>query len=722
MNVVINSRFKDDVFYLDHAVDGNPLFPATGYLLLAWRQLAAYAGKLWYKVPVIFENVQLKRATFLTDNKDTRLTVRYFPLTGRRIQTKQNDFGIYENDNLCCVGKIRAPGDDVLVAQHKIYENETNLSKCEYILERDDIYKELRILGLDYGPEFRRLLKVGTNDYKNFYALNEWTGNWVTYMDAVLQSMALALPFLNTLLENEMDKFKERFAIYPANMPLYFNMDTKHLVAQGIEVEQVLAFPIPRRVDTVDLVLDSAEFCANDDPAAIDESMKASIMKYLESISDEVIEEYRNANNENHVMFRILDKMLSEVSDNNNKQKIDNNKDMKTLLNDILVNPDYDLSRDLINQISSNERMIRSLVDIVCENFVTINLQTFLQDLYDSIQSNGFLLTVFRYKFTEPEIALNSLNGKTCLNNDDLDSRIDNVQWFGVLQEKLIAAKDADNKTDNVWLIANDSSINGIIDVNPFLVDFPVIQTKLFLNFCPYSDILANDLVANVVKEGKVGTYRHLRLPTDYDKCLSNGYHLNLGQTRDLSGLQWFDSRKIPEIQEQFGLDNRKVNQKRVDIYYSGLTFRDVMLSTGRIPGGPEQLITDCSIGCEFAGRRADTGERVMGLAMSKAISTSINANIDSMTTVPKQWSMAEAVTILSTYSTLWYGLIKRANIKRGESILVHSAAGGVGQSAINMCLHYGCDIYVTVGTEEKKQFLVKEYNIPVNRIFNSRD
>ncbi|CAG2172486.1 unnamed protein product [Oppiella nova] len=92
------------------------------------------------------------------------------------------------------------------------------------------------------------------------------------------------------------------------------------------------------------------------------------------------------------------------------------------------------------------------------------------------------------------------------------------------------------------------------------------------------------------------------------------------------------------------------------------------------------------------------------------------------MTTVPDHWSMAEAVTILSTYSTLYYALIKRANLKRGESILIHSAAGGVGQSAINMCLNYGCDIYVTVGTEEKKQFLVKEYNIPVNRIFNSRD
>ena len=57
-----------------------------------------------------------------------------------------------------------------------------------------------------------------------------------------------------------------------------------------------------------------------------------------------------------------------------------------------------------------------------------------------------------------------------------------------------------------------------------------------------------------------------------------------------------------------------------------------------------------------------------------------------------------------------------------GESILIHSGAGGVGQSAINICKHYECDIFVTVGTEEKKQFLIKEYNIPENRIFSSRD
>ncbi|CAG2170549.1 unnamed protein product, partial [Oppiella nova] len=110
-----------------------------------------------------------------------------------------------------------------------------------------------------------------------------------------------------------------------------------------------------------------------------------------------------------------------------------------------------------------------------------------------------------------------------------------------------------------------------------------------------------------------------------------------------------------------------------------------------------------------------------MGIDLGRAFATSINARTHSMTTVPEHWSMLESATILSTYSVLYYALIKRAQLKPGESILIHSAAGGVGQSAINMCQHYGCDIYVTVGTEEKKEFLMNKYNIPENRIFSSR-
>ena len=53
---------------------------------------------------------------------------------------------------------------------------------------------------------------------------------------------------------------------------------------------------------------------------------------------------------------------------------------------------------------------------------------------------------------------------------------------------------------------------------------------------------------------------------------------------------------------------------------------------------------------------------------------------------------------------------------------MIHSGAGGIGQSAINICKHYECDIYVTVGNEEKKKFLVNKYGIPEQNIFSSRD
>jgi NADPH:quinone reductase-like Zn-dependent oxidoreductase len=86
----------------------------------------------------------------------------------------------------------------------------------------------------------------------------------------------------------------------------------------------------------------------------------------------------------------------------------------------------------------------------------------------------------------------------------------------------------------------------------------------------------------------------------------------------------------------------------------------------GRIPSGFMGLFTDCVLGLEFAGRRADTGERVMGFAESRAFATDINATEDWLTTIPNHWSMDDAVTILSTYSTLWYGLIERGRMKKG--------------------------------------------------------
>lgn len=61
--------------------------------------------------------------------------------------------------------------------------------------------------------------------------------------------------------------------------------------------------------------------------------------------------------------------------------------------------------------------------------------------------------------------------------------------------------------------------------------------------------------------------------------------------------------------------------------------------------------------------------------------------------------------------------------MKYGESVLIHSGAGGVGQAAINVALYYGCTIFVTVGTPEKREFIKATYpQIPESHIGNSRN
>jgi fatty acid synthase len=78
----INLKREIKSFLPDHCIDGNCLFPATGYLMCAWRQMAAFKGRLWNQIPVIFEDVQFRRPVFVSQEEPTKLKVRYMDQTG----------------------------------------------------------------------------------------------------------------------------------------------------------------------------------------------------------------------------------------------------------------------------------------------------------------------------------------------------------------------------------------------------------------------------------------------------------------------------------------------------------------------------------------------------------------------------------------------------------------------------------------------------------------
>ncbi len=89
---------------------------------------------------------------------------------------------------------------------------------------------------------------------------------------------------------------------------------------------------------------------------------------------------------------------------------------------------------------------------------------------------------------------------------------------------------------------------------------------------------------------------------------------------------------------------------------------------------------------------------------------------------IPSTMLHEEAVSIIIAFSTAWIGLVEKAKIRQGESILIHSGAGGVGQAAIQICQYFGLEVFATVGSVAKRNLLMERYRLPHNHIFSSRD
>ena len=250
---------------------------------------------------------------------------------------KLGDFIVLENDDVCAVGKVRSPPENSLMVQNIIHEKQNRFLDNELSLDSEDIYKELRIMGYDYSGEFRRLKKIRTNDFKHILGTCEWNGSVVTFLDALLQTMAFESPIrklmvpvmiktlridpkvlleaitqnritkavtesdslkpqkdkgfvevksevkvINWLPSSHVKQITDEFCFFKSQLHFYYNSKSKLLVTHGIEVEDVEAFPIPRKVDTSNLVLNSYEFVGNEDNSAIDECDRKNIIEYLE--------------------------------------------------------------------------------------------------------------------------------------------------------------------------------------------------------------------------------------------------------------------------------------------------------------------------------------------------------------------------------------------------------------------------------------------------------
>ncbi|KAJ6151550.1 hypothetical protein N7470_007147 [Penicillium chermesinum] len=88
---------------------------------------------------------------------------------------------------------------------------------------------------------------------------------------------------------------------------------------------------------------------------------------------------------------------------------------------------------------------------------------------------------------------------------------------------------------------------------------------------------------------------------------------------------------------------------------------------------------------------------------------------------VPATLESADAASVPLAYTIAVLALHQTAHLRKSDSVLIHSAAGAVGQACVNLAQKIGAKIFVTAGTDEKREFLHKTFGIPKEQIFSDR-
>lgn len=148
-----------------------------------------------------------------------------------------------------------------------------------------------------------------------------------------------------------------------------------------------------------------------------------------------------------------------------------------------------------------------------------------------------------------------------------------------------------------------------------------------------------------------------------------------------------------------------------IKVETASMNFRDIMRAVGRLKE------KDLSLGHEFSGFDTVKKQRVLGLGRNTLAS---HCHAAYTFPIPEHLSYEEAATIPLVYLTAYYAMIEKADIKEGQSILIHAGTGGVGMASITIALRRGIKVFTTCSAS-KREFLKKRFGLPDEQIGDSR-
>lgn len=162
---------------------------------------------------------------------------------------------------------------------------------------------------------------------------------------------------------------------------------------------------------------------------------------------------------------------------------------------------------------------------------------------------------------------------------------------------------------------------------------------------------------------------------------------------------------KLEEVEEPTPVRGEVI----VEVEAASLNFFDALLCRGEYQERPELPFTP---GAEVSGTVSQTGEGVDLREGSRVLATPPLPNggfaervavpAESVFAIPDDMPFDAAAAMHIVYQTAYFALHRRANLREGETVLVHAGAGGVGSAAIQLARAAGARVIATAGGEEK--------------------
>ncbi|XP_025265005.1 fatty acid synthase-like [Camponotus floridanus] len=743
--VEINLSRETDAYLMGHQIDGRFVFPGAGFIFMVWQIFAKLHDTDFDRLSVIFENVWLQRITFLPENK----TIKFFI----KLLEGKGDFEILEANSIVASGNIRAA--------EAIEINQLNLlplpiPSTELLLNTEDIYKELRLRGYEYNGIFKG---IKCCDISFTVGELHWFNEWSSYIDNMFQfkmlsndrklvygskcRYAMINPVLHKQMINELPK--------NGGLPIYHYKNANIVRSGGIELRDMKC-TAPQRQQKIKPKYERYVFVSY-------ENSRSLVLKDPKRQKIHILTVLLQIVCENVTTSRIK---AVEVADNRAAEEL-----LVPLVHDILsCDPfitvdlqvavssacDYRTSFDqrgininIIKWKANDTFPAQNMHFIIAAEVLSGRSLINFKNLAATLSSNCFILLEETGIF-DLKIALEEAN--LMLISKQIDSTGKNYfllkkrkevrkepiliqitgNDFSWLANAKAALRNCDSGKQDVLFVSQNEELLGIVGfincmrremVNVryvFIQDNNAPKFDLFSQF--YAEQLEKELMANVLKGGQWGSYRHLQLDQDNYMEVEHAYVDTL-TTGNLNSLAW--------IQSPLTYCQSKYLNSLCNVHYASLNFRDILLATGKLSTDALSSLglatEDYVLGFEFSGTDAD-GCRVMGLLdKSRGLATTVLPDSGFLWKVPDKWTLEQAATIPVAYATSYYALFVRGRLRTGENVLIHSGADAVGLAAINIALHAGCTVFTTVSTEKKRLYLKKTFSqLTDKHIGNSRD